>query len=89
MQEQSFKKFPQTKEVKSNRSAYRKGEKTKEEYDATIKNFIKECIKKQEELDIDVLVHGEYERNDMVEFFGENLKGYVFTEKAWVQSYGT
>lgn len=81
--------FPQTKEVKSNRSAYRKGEKTKEEYDATIKNFIKECIKKQEELDIDVLVHGEYERNDMVEFFGENLKGYVFTEKAWVQSYGT
>lgn len=81
--------FPQTKEVKKNRSEYRKGEKTKEEYDATIKDFIKLCIKQQEELDIDVLVHGEYERNDMVEFFGENLKGYVFTEKAWVQSYGT
>ena len=52
-------------------------------------SFVKECIESQEEIGLDVLVHGEYERNDMVEFFGENLKGYVFTEKAWVQSYGT
>lgn len=81
--------FPQTLEVKQNRSKYRKGEITKNKYDENIKRFIKECIKLQEELNIDVLVHGEYERNDMVEFFGENLSGYVFTEKAWVQSYGT
>lgn len=81
--------FPQTLEVKQNRSKYRKGEIMKNEYDENIKRFIKECIKLQEELNIDVLVHGEYERNDMVEFFGENLSGYVFTEKAWVQSYGT
>ena len=81
--------FPQTKEVKHNRSAFKKGEKSKEEYDIAVYEFIKECIKKQEDMDIDVLVHGEFERNDMVEFFGENLSGYVFTEKAWVQSYGT
>ena len=81
--------FPQTAEVKRNRSRYRKGEIIKAEYDENIKGFIKDCIKLQEELNIDVLVHGEYERNDMVEFFGENLCGYVFTEKAWVQSYGT
>ena len=81
--------FPQTKEVKSNRSKYRKNEITKEEYDKNIFKFIKECIKLQEDIGLDVLVHGEYERNDMVEFFGENLQGFVFTDKAWVQSYGT
>lgn len=81
--------FPQTSEVKQNRAKYRRGEITKTEYDENIKLFIKDCIKLQEDLEIDVLVHGEYERNDMVEFFGENLSGYVFTEKAWVQSYGT
>lgn len=81
--------FPQTKEVKQNRSKYRKGAITKAEYDENIKGFIKDCIELQEELGLDVLVHGESERNDMVEFFGENLAGYVFTEKAWVQSYGT
>lgn len=81
--------FPQTKEVKHNRTRYRKGEITKAEYDENIKGFIKDCIRFQENIGIDVLVHGEYERNDMVEFFGENLRGYVFTEKAWVQSYGT
>ena len=81
--------FPQTKEVKHNRTKYRKGEITKAEYDENIKGFIKDCIRFQENIGIDVLVHGEYERNDMVEFFGENLRGYVFTEKAWVQSYGT
>lgn len=81
--------FPQTKEVKKNRSSYKKGEIDKSAYDKQVYTFIKECIKKQEEIGLDVLVHGEYERNDMVEFFGENLEGYVFTEKAWVQSYGT
>lgn len=81
--------FPQTIEVKQNRSKYRNGEITKEEYDTIVKEFIKECIALQERLGLDVLVHGEYERGDMVEFFGENLEGCVFTEKAWVQSYGT
>lgn len=81
--------FPQTKEVKSNRSRYRKGEITKEQYDEQVFAFIRDCVKQQEELGLDVLVHGEYERNDMVEFFGENFGGYVFTEYAWVQSYGT
>lgn len=81
--------FPQTQEVKRNRSRYRKGEIDKAAYDGQINAFIRKCIEKQEEMGIDVLVHGEYERNDMVEFFGENLAGYVFTEKAWVQSYGT
>ncbi len=81
--------FPQTAEVKHNRALYRKGERTKEKYDENIRKFIKDCIELQEQIGIDVLVHGEFERNDMVEFFGENLKGYVFTEKAWVQSYGT
>ncbi len=81
--------FPQTAEVKANRSAYRKGEITKEEYDKNVYAFIRDCIKLQEETGLDVLVHGEYERNDMVEFFGENLEGFTFTRKAWVQSYGT
>lgn len=81
--------FPQTKEVKRNRSSYKKKEITKEEYDKQVFAFIKDCISTQEELGLDVLVHGEFERNDMVEFFGENLFGYVFTKKAWVQSYGT
>lgn len=81
--------FPQTAEVKRNRSRYKKGEIDQAAYEKQIDAFISDCIKQQEALDIDVLVHGEYERNDMVEFFGENLAGYVFTEKAWVQSYGT
>lgn len=81
--------FPQTAEVKRNRSRYRKGEIDKAAYDKQVYAFIEECISRQEEIGLDVLVHGEYERNDMVEFFGENLSGYVFTEKAWVQSYGT
>ena len=81
--------FPQTQEVKKNRSSYRKGEIDKGTYDKKVYTFIKECIEKQEQIGLDVLVHGEYERNDMVEFFGENLAGYVFTDKAWVQSYGT
>lgn len=81
--------FPQTSEIKSNRAKFKKGEITKEEYVKKIKEKIKECIEIQEKIGIDVLVHGEFERNDMVEYFGENLDGFFFTEKAWVQSYGT
>lgn len=81
--------FPQTKDVKANRSAFRKGEISKSEYVDFNKKKIEECIKWQEEIGLDVLVHGEYERNDMVEYFGEALGGFLFTEKAWVQSYGT
>ncbi len=81
--------FPQTKEVKANRAAYRKGGITQEEYVAFNRDQIAKCIKQQEEIGLDVLVHGEYERNDMVEYFGEALGGFLFTEKAWVQSYGT
>ncbi|MBR1740996.1 MAG: 5-methyltetrahydropteroyltriglutamate--homocysteine S-methyltransferase [Lachnospiraceae bacterium] len=81
--------FPQTAEVKQNRSRFRKGEITKEEYDARVNEFIKQCIDFQDKIGLDVLVHGEFERNDMVEYFGENLSGFVFTENAWVQSYGT
>ena len=81
--------FPQTKEVKQNRAKFRKGEISEEEYKTTIKGFIRDCIALQESIGLDVLVHGEFERNDMVEFFGENLSGYIFTANGWVQSYGT
>jgi 5-methyltetrahydropteroyltriglutamate--homocysteine methyltransferase len=81
--------FPQTKEVRTNRSLYKQGKITKEEYDSKLCNFTAECIKMQEDLGLDVLVHGEFERNDMVEYFGENLQGFLFTKNAWVQSYGT
>ncbi len=81
--------FPQTADVRKNRSEFRKGEISKEEYVDFNKKKIEECIRLQEEIGLDVLVHGEFERNDMVEYFGEHLSGYVFTEKAWVLSYGT
>lgn len=81
--------FPQTKDVKANRSAFRKGEISKEQYVEFNKKKIEECVRWQEEIGLDVLVHGEYERNDMVEYFGEALGGFLFTEKAWVQSYWT
>lgn len=81
--------FPQTKDVKANRCAYRSGEISEKEYVAFNQKKIAECIQWQEEIGLDVLVHGEYERNDMVEYFGEALGGFLFTEKAWVQSYGT
>lgn len=81
--------FPQTKDVKANSSAFRKGEISKEQYVEFNKKKIEECVRWQEEIGLDVLVHGEYERNDMVEYFGEALGGFLFTEKAWVQSYGT
>ena len=81
--------FPQTKDVKSQRAQLRKGEISEQEYVDFVKGKIKECVKWQEDIGLDVLVHGEYERNDMVEYFGESLGGFLFTEKAWVQSYGT
>lgn len=81
--------FPQTKDVKANRQAYRKGEISEQEYIDFNRKKIAECVALQEEIGLDVLVHGEYERNDMVEYFGEALEGFLFTEKAWVQSYGT
>ena len=81
--------FPQTSDVRKNRQEFKKGLKSKEEYVEFNKQKIAECIKLQEEIGLDVLVHGEFERNDMVEYFGEHLNGYLFTEKAWVQSYGT
>ncbi|CAN8104424.1 unnamed protein product [Discula destructiva] len=81
--------FPQTKEIRLSRSKFTKGEITAAEYDKFIEQEIDNSIKIQDELDIDVYVHGEPERNDMVQFFGEQLKGYTFTTHAWVQSYGS
>ena len=81
--------FPQTAEVRQNRAKFRRGEISKEEYEAFNKQKIKECVELQEKIGLDVLVHGEFERNDMVEYFGECLDGFIFTSKAWVQSYGT
>lgn len=81
--------FPQTADVKSNRAKFKKGQITQEQYVENVKKKIKDCIKLQEEIGIDVLVHGEFERNDMVEYFGEHFNGYSFTQNGWVQSYGT
>ena len=81
--------FPQTKEVRANRAAYKKGTVTKEQYVEFNQKKIAECIKLQEEIGLDVLVHGEFERNDMVEYFGTQMNGYLFTQNGWVQSYGT
>lgn len=81
--------FPQTKEVRANRAAFKKGTITRKQYVEFNQKKITECIKLQEELGLDVLVHGEFERNDMVEYFGSQLNGYLFTQNAWVQSYGT
>ena len=81
--------FPQTADVKAARKAFRTGEMNAEDYEKFIEKKIADCVALQEEIGLDVLVHGEFERNDMVEYFGECLDGYIFTEKAWVQSYGT
>ncbi|KAJ5881845.1 Cobalamin-independent methionine synthase [Penicillium soppii] len=81
--------FPQTKEIRIQRNKFTKGEITPEEYEKFIESEIRDVIKIQEELDLDVFVHGEPERNDMVQYFGERLTGYVFTTHAWVQSYGS
>lgn len=81
--------FPQTIEIRKCRFDYKKGIISKEQYVDYMKLKIKSCIELQERIGLDVLVHGEFERNDMVEYFGEHLNGFIFTEKAWVQSYGT
>ncbi|WP_149912395.1 5-methyltetrahydropteroyltriglutamate--homocysteine S-methyltransferase [Sphingobacterium cavernae] len=81
--------FPQTKDVRKWRADLKKGVITQEEYDKAIAEETESVIRLQENLDIDVLVHGEFERNDMVEYFGEQLAGYAFTQYGWVQSYGS
>ena len=81
--------FPQTKDVRKWRADLKKGVITQEEYDKAIAEETESVIRLQEKLDIDVLVHGEFERNDMVEYFGEQLAGYAFTQYGWVQSYGS
>ncbi len=81
--------FPQTNDIRKLRAKLRKGELTQEQYEKAIEDAIEDLIKWQEEIGIDVLVHGEYERNDMVEYFGEQLEGFILTQAGWVQSYGS
>lgn len=81
--------FPQTKEVRQARAAFRKGQLDRAGYDAFLEQETETAIRIQEELGLDVLVHGEFERNDMVEYFGEQLDGFAFTKNGWVQSYGS
>ena len=81
--------FPQTREVRAERARLRKGEIDQAAYDDFIRGKIDDVIARQESIGLDVLVHGEFERNDMVEYFGQNLHGFLFTRNAWVQSYGT
>jgi len=81
--------FPQTKEVRKNRAEFKAGKISAEAYDQFIKEETARTVKFQEEIDLDVLVHGEFERNDMVEYFGEQLAGFFFTQNGWVQSYGS
>jgi 5-methyltetrahydropteroyltriglutamate--homocysteine methyltransferase len=81
--------FPQTEELRAIRSRFRKGAVSVEQYDQFLEHKIADCVRLQEELDLDVLVHGEFERTDMVEYFGEQLAGFAFTENGWVQSYGS
>ena len=81
--------FPQTDEVRQMRAEFRKGLSNREDYEKGIGEEILKSLKWQEELGVDVLVHGEFERNDMVEYFGERLSGFTFTENGWVQSYGS
>ena len=81
--------FPQTKEVRQARAKFKKGELSAADYKAFLEQATTDCIKKQEAMGIDVLVHGEFERNDMVEYFGEQLDGFTFSANGWVQSYGS
>ncbi|HDO06134.1 MAG TPA: 5-methyltetrahydropteroyltriglutamate--homocysteine S-methyltransferase [Bacteroidetes bacterium] len=81
--------FPQTKAVRQLRAKFKKGELTSEQYEQAIKEEIEKVIRWQEQIGLDVLVHGEFERNDMVEYFGEQLDGFAFTQFGWVQSYGS
>ena len=81
--------FPQTADVRATRARWRQGNLPNEDYIAFLKAETRRCVEKQEALGLDVLVHGEFERNDMVEYFGEQLAGFAFTENGWVQSYGS
>jgi 5-methyltetrahydropteroyltriglutamate--homocysteine methyltransferase len=81
--------FPQTKEVREARAKFKKGLISEKDYTESIKTFTREAVEIQEEIGLDVLVHGEFERNDMVEYFGEQLNGFAFTQNGWVQSYGS
>lgn len=81
--------FPQTADIRKTRAAFKKGEITEQIYNTQIESHIAYAVLQQEEIGLDVLVHGEAERNDMVEYFGEQLSGYVFSQSGWVQSYGS
>ena len=81
--------FPQTPEIRENRKNYKTNAISKEQYENEIKKYIDDCVAFQDEIGLDVLVHGEPERNDMVEYFGELMDGFAFTQNAWVQSYGS
>jgi len=81
--------FPQTRDIRQTRLQFRKGELKEPQYNARIREEVRRCIVEQEALGLDVLVHGEAERNDMVEYFGEQLDGYAFSQFGWVQSYGS
>ena len=81
--------FPQTLQIRHARAAFKKGELSLEDYEAAMRKEIEYVVRQQEDLDLDVLVHGEAERNDMVEYFGELLDGFAFTKFGWVQSYGS
>jgi len=81
--------FPQTDEIRQLRNRLKKGELTLQQYDAAIESATIEAIRWQEQIGLDVLVHGEFERNDMVEYFGQQLEGFLFTQYGWVQSYGS
>ena len=81
--------FPQTQEVRQARRAYKNGTLSQEAYTQEMKKYIDDCVAFQEECGLEILVHGEPERNDMVEYFGEQLNGYGFSQNGWVQSYGS
>ncbi len=81
--------FPQTREVRANRAQLRRGAISAEAHDAFLETEIRRCVEFQDRIGIDMPVHGEFERNDMVEYFGEQLEGFAFTRNGWVQSYGT
>lgn len=81
--------FPQTDDIRQLRAKFKKGELTLQEYEQQIEQATIDAIRWQEEIGLDVLVHGEFERNDMVEYFGEQLDGFLFTRNGWVQSYGS
>lgn len=81
--------FPQTKEVRENRANFKSNKINQDQYNSFIKQQIANSVAWQEQIGLDVLVHGEFERNDMVEYFGEQLSGFCFTKNGWVQSYGT